>query len=169
MLVSAINRLQDAYETDYPIFHEPLKAEVEAGQPYCREFCEIHGRYNERVLSSDIRSRLQVEDGNEAMSQKYIEFVDQYNDQDDNNAELVQDMQHLWQRATRCTMCDELGNIGITIFTPMDAFMIYDDSVSGAEWYLVRLYRDSDQVLHGSVSDETEVRWFAMKGKLIWE
>ena len=64
---------------------------------------------------------------------------------------------------------DELGNIGITYLSPMDAFMIYDDSVLQRERFFVRLYIDSDQVLHGSVSDETEVRWFVMKGKLIWE
>ena len=64
---------------------------------------------------------------------------------------------------------DELGNIGITYLTPFDAFMIYDDSVLCREQYFVRLYIDSNDVLHGSVSDDTKVRWFTQKGKLIWE
>lgn len=38
-------------------------------------------------------------------------------------------------------------------FTPFDAFMIYDDSVLCREQYFVRLYIDSNDVLHGSVSD----------------
>jgi len=51
----------------------------------------------------------------------------------------------------------------------MDAFMIYDDSVLRRERFFVRLYVDSNQVLHGSISDEVRVRWFVIKGKLIWE
>ena len=64
---------------------------------------------------------------------------------------------------------DELGNIGITYLTPMDAFMIYDDSVLCRERYFVRLYIDSDNVMHGSVSDDTKVRWFTQQGRLIWD
>lgn len=47
--------------------------------------------------------------------------------------------------------------------------MIYDDSVLCRERYFVRLYIDSNDVLHGSVSDAEKVRWFTQKGKLIWE
>ncbi len=47
--------------------------------------------------------------------------------------------------------------------------MIYDDSVLCRERYFVRLYIDLNNVLHGSVSDDTKVRWFTQKGKLIWE
>ena len=64
---------------------------------------------------------------------------------------------------------DELGNIGITYLDPREAFMIYDDSVLERERYFVRLYVDSEDVLHGSVSDHTSVRWFTQKGKIVWE
>ena len=47
--------------------------------------------------------------------------------------------------------------------------MIYDDSVLQRERYFVRLYVDADQVLHGSLSDEEKVRWFTIKGKLVWD
>ena len=33
----------------------------------------------------------------------------------------------------------------------------------------MRLYVDKDQVLHGSLSDEMKVRWFTIKGKLVWD
>lgn len=64
---------------------------------------------------------------------------------------------------------DEIGNIGITYLSPMDAFMIYDDSVLRRERFFVRLYVDSNQVIHGSISDKVRIRWFVIKGKLIWE
>lgn len=64
---------------------------------------------------------------------------------------------------------DEIGNICITYLSPMEAFMIYDDSVLCRERYFVRLYIDSDNVMHGSVSDEEKVRWFTVKGKIVWD
>lgn len=61
------------------------------------------------------------------------------------------------------------GNVGIIYLDPMEAFMIYDDSVLRRERYFVRLYRDEDNVLHGSVSDQEKVRWFTLKGKIVWD
>ena len=159
-------RLKDAYETDYPIFHEPLKPKWKPDNRIAVNFAKyMVDTMNGFFIGHPIK--LQVEDGNEDV-QKYIEFVDQYNDQDDNNAELSK-ICSIYGRGYEMYYVDELGNIGITYLSPMDAFMIYDDSVLQRERFFVRLYMDSDQVLHGSVSDETEVRWFVMKGKLIWE
>ncbi len=64
---------------------------------------------------------------------------------------------------------DDAGNVGIVYLDPMEAFMIYDDSVLRKERYFVRLYRDVDNVLHGSVSDELKVRWFTLKGRIVWD
>ena len=47
--------------------------------------------------------------------------------------------------------------------------MIYDDSVLERPRYFVRKYLDSDNVLHGSVSDVTHVRYFTVKGKLTFD
>ena len=88
---------------------------------------------------------------------KYVELLDQYNDQDDNNAELSK-ICCIYGKGYEMYYVDELGNIGITYLTPFDAFMIYDDSVLCRERYFVRLYIDSNDVLHGSVSDDTKER-----------
>lgn len=63
---------------------------------------------------------------------------------------------------------DDVGNVCITYLSPADAFMIYDDSVLCRERYFVRLYVDSDHVLHGSVSDDSKVSYFT-KGKIVWD
>ena len=89
--------------------------------------------------------------------------LDQYNDQDDNNAELSK-ICCIYGKGYEMYYVDELGNIGITYLTPFDAFMIYDDSVLCREQYFVRLYIDSNDVLHGSVSDAEKIRWFTQKG-----
>ena len=111
--------------------------------------------------------KLNVDDGNETIK-RYVELLDQYNDQDDNNAELSK-ICSIYGHGYEMYYVDEIGNIGITYLDPREAFMIYDDSVLERERYFVRLYVDSEDVLHGSVSDHTSVRWFTQKGKIVWE
>lgn len=108
-----------------------------------------------------------MDDGEEAI-EDYVEFLDQYNDQDDNNAELSK-ICSIFGKGYEMYYNDDAGNVGIVYLDPMEAFMIYDDSVLRKERYFVRLYRDVDNVLHGSVSDELKVRWFTLKGKIVWD
>ena len=61
---------------------------------------------------------------------------------------------------------DQDGGIGITYLNPQEAFMVYDDSVLERPRYFVRTYLDSNNVLHGSVSDDEKVRYFIQKGKI---
>ncbi|MFR9064201.1 MAG: phage portal protein [[Clostridium] scindens] len=85
---------------------------------------------------------------------EYVEMLDQYNDQDDNNAELSK-LCDIFGKGYEMYYTDEESNICITYVSPMEAFMIYDDSVLERPRYFVRTYKDSDNVLHGSVSDDT--------------
>lgn len=159
-------RLQDAYETDYPIFHEAPKEKWKPDNRIAVNFAKyIVDTMNGFFIGNPIR--ITVDEGNENI-EKYVELLDQYNDQDDNNAELSKTCS-IYGSGYEMYYIDEWGNVGITYLTPMDAFMIYDDSVLCRERYFVRLYVDSDNVLHGSVSDTEKVRWFTMKGKILWD
>lgn len=159
-------RLLDAYMTDYPIFYEPPKPNWKPDNRIAVNFAKyIVDTMNGFFIGHPVK--LSVDEGNDEV-EKYVEFLDQYNDQDDNNAELSK-ICSIYGKGYEMYYVDEIGNIGITYLTPMDAFMIYDDSVLCRERYFVRLYRDADDVLHGSVSDDTKVRWFVQKGKIIWE
>lgn len=159
-------RLKDAYETNYQIFREPKKPKWKPDNRIAVNFAKyIVDTMNGFFIGHPIK--LQVDDENEAVK-KYVELLDQYNDQDDNNAELSK-ICSIYGKGYEMYYVDEIGNIGITYLSPMDAFMIYDDSVLRRERFFVRLYVDSNQVLHGSISDEARVRWFVIKGKLIWE
>ena len=64
---------------------------------------------------------------------------------------------------------DEEGNIGITYLTPMDAFMIYDDSILERPLFFVRHYIDADNVERGSWSDGRVVQHFVNRGTYMWE
>ena len=158
-------RLQDAYETEYPIFLEPAKPKWKPDNRIAVNFAKyIVDMMNGFFIGHPIK--LQVDD-DEAVK-NYVELLDQYNDQDDNNAELSK-ICSIFGKGYEMYYVDEESNICITYLSPMEAFMIYDDSVLQRERYFVRLYVDADQVLHGSLSNEEKVRWFTVKGKIVWD
>lgn len=158
-------QLQDAYETDFPIFHENPKPEWKPDNRIAVNFAKyIVDTMNGYFIGNPIKITV---DGGEETIEKYIEFLDQYNDQDDNNAELSK-ICSIYGKGYEMYYNDEEGNVGIVYLDPTEAFMIYDDSVLKRERYFVRLYRDEDNVLHGSVSDQEKVRWFTIKGKIVW-
>ena len=159
--------LKDAYETDYQIFHQKPKPDYKPDNRIAVNFAKyMVDTFNGYFIGNPIK--ISVDDDAAGNIKKYVELLDQYNDQDDNNAELSK-ICCIYGKGYEMYYVDELGNIGITYLTPFDAFMIYDDSVLCRERYFVRLYIDSNDVLHGSVSDAEKVRWFTQKGKLIWE
>lgn len=158
-------QLQDAYETDFPIFHKKPKPEWKPDNRIAVNFAKyIVDTMNGYFIGNPIK--ITVDDGEETI-EKYIEFLDQYNDQDDNNAELSK-ICSIYGKGYEMYYNDEEGNVGIIYLDPTEAFMIYDDSVLKRERYFVRLYSDEDNVLHGSVSDQEKVRWFTIKGKIVW-
>ena len=159
-------QLQDAYETDFPIFHEPKKPEWKPDNRIAVNFAKyIVDTMNGYFIGNPVKITV---DGGEESIEKYVEFLDQYNDQDDNNAELSK-ICSIYGKGYEMYYNDEDGNVGIIYLDPTEAFMIYDDSVLKRERYFVRLYRDEDDVLHGSVSDQEKVRWFTIKGKIVWD
>lgn len=161
-----LQKLWDAYMTDYPIFHEKEKPAWKPDNRIAVNFAKyIVDTMNGFFLGNPIKISV---DGEADNIKKYVEFLDQYNDQDDNNAELSK-LCSIFGNGYEMYYVDPIGNVGITYLSPIDGFMIYDDSVLQRERYFVRLYIDDDQVLHGSVADDENVRWFTIKGKLVWD
>ena len=153
--------LMDAYMTDYPIFHNPPKPKYKPDNRIAVNFAKyITDTMNGFFLGNPIK--LQSDD--EAVL-NYVELLDQYNNQDDNNAELSKTCS-IFGSGYEMYYVDENGQIGITYLTPIEAFMIYDDSILQNPRYFVRLYLDTDNVVHGSVSDESTVKYFEIRGKL---
>lgn len=161
-----LQKLWDAYMTDYPIFHEKEKPAWKPDNRIAVNFAKyIVDTMNGFFLGNPIKISV---DGEAEDIKKYVEFLDQYNDQDDNNAELSK-LCSIFGNGYEMYYVDPIGNVGITYLSPMDGFMIYDDSVLQRERYFVRLYIDDKHVLNGSLSDDENVRWFTIKGKLVWD
>ena len=148
-------KLQNAYETDYDIFHAPKKP---AWKPDNRVAVNFAKYIVDTLNGFFIGIPIKVDAEDENVSE-YVNYLDQYNDQDDNNAELSKTCL-IYGRGYEMYFVDEDGEIGITYLDPMEAFMIYDESILQRARYFVRTYKDTDNIIHGSVSDEHIIRYF---------
>lgn len=153
--------LQYAYRTDYPILHNKPKEAYKPDKRLAVNFAKyITDTMNGFFLGIPIK--ISSDDKNIA---GYVNLLDAYNDQDDNNAELSK-MCDIFGHAFEMYYVDDHSNIGIVNLSPMEAFMIYDDSILDRPRYFVRIYSDADDVVYVSVSDSEKVRYFTMEGGL---
>lgn len=156
-------RLHDAYENKYEISRLAKKPDWKPDNRIPVNFAKyITDTMNGFFIGIPIKTACD----DETVS-KYLEFLDQYNDQDDNNAELAK-ICSIYGNGYEMYYVDEQGNIGITYLTPMDAFMIYDDSILERPLFFIRHYKDADNVEWGSWSDGQVVQHFVNRGTYRW-
>ena len=156
-------RLHDAYENKYEISRLAKKPDWKPDNRIPVNFAKyITDTMNGFFIGIPIKTTSDAETVSE-----YLEFLDQYNDQDDNNAELSK-VCSIYGKGYEMYYVDERGNIGITYLTPMDAFMIYDDSILERPLFFVRHYKDADNVEWGSWSDGRVVQHFVNRGTYKW-
>lgn len=157
-------KLKDAYETDYAIFHLPKK---EAYKPDNRIAVNF-AKYTVDTMNGFFMGiPVKVFSADKAVDDE-INLLDKYNDQDDQNAELSK-LCDIFGHAYEMYFNDEDGELGITYLSPMDAFMIYDESIVERPKFFIRTYLDTNNVRHGSISDEVRIRWFTMNPSLKWD
>lgn len=155
--------LMEAYMNRYPIFDMPPKPEFKPDKRIAVNFAKyITDTMNGFFLGIPIKVGC-----DEPEVAEYVEFLDQYNDQDDNNSELSK-MCSIYGKGYEMYYVDELGNIGITYLSPEEAFMIYDDSILERPRYFCRIYEDADDTVYISISDSKSVRYASMTGGLHW-
>lgn len=155
--------LMDAYMTRYPIFGLPPKPDFKPDKRIAVNFAKyIVDTMNGFFIGIPIKI-----DCDDPTISEYVEFLDQYNDQDDNNAELSK-LCSIYGKGYEMYYVDDLGNIGITYLSPEESFMIYDDSILQRPRYFCRIYEDADDTTYVSVSDSRIVRYASMTGGLHW-
>ena len=153
--------LQNAYNTDMAIFHQKKKPDYKPDNRIAVNF----PKYIVDTMQGFFIGIPIKEKADDDAVAEYINFIDQYNDQDDNNAELAKNCM-IYGRAYEMYFVDEDGNIGITYLDPMEAFMIYDESILERPRYFVRTYKDTNNIIHGSVSDSVRIRYFDINPSL---
>ena len=154
-------KLQDAYEGRYEIFDLPKK---EKWKPDVRVAVNFAKYITDTMNGFFIGIPIKISSADKKVND-YINYLDQYNDQDDNNAELAKIMKQ-YGRGYEMYYVDEIGNIGITYLDPMESFMIYDESILMRPRYFVRTYKDTNNIRHGSISNDESIRYFDIDGGL---
>lgn len=164
MLVSRRYKpLKDAYMTRYPIFLLPPKPDFKPDKRIAVNFAKyITDTMNGFFIGIPIK--ISCED---LMVSDYVNLLDQYNDQDDNNAELSK-LCSIYGKGYEMYYVDDQSNIGITYLSPEESFMIYDDSILERPRFFCRIYQDPEGVEYVSISDDREVRYVSLDGGAHW-
>lgn len=158
--------LKDAYETKYDILDITKYPKKDYWKPDNRLAVNFAKRLTDTFVGFFAGIPAQISADNETIN-KYVQLVNTYNDIDDHDAELAK-LTDEYGRAYEMLYVDEDGAIGITHVSPIDAFMIYDDSVLERKRAFVRIYVDDKGNTEGSVSTEDWVRHFALSPTLRW-
>lgn len=150
--------LKDAYNTKYPIFEMDKK---ENGKPDNRIAVNFAKYMVDTMNGFFIGNPIKVTSADVQLAE-YIELLDRYNDQDDNNAELSR-ITSIYGKGYEYYFVDESKQLGITYLNPMEGFMIYDDTVLQRPLYFVT-YGASSNEIAGSVHTKTYTLPFVQSG-----
>ena len=159
-----LEKLKDAYESKHDILNAPAKPRYKPDNRVVVNFPKyIVDTLDGFFIGNPIKT---VAD--DAAVADYVEYLDQYNDQDDNNAELSK-LCSIYGKGYEMYYTDEDAELCITYLSPLEAFMVFDDSIVERPLFFVRRYTDKDNIEWGSISDGSYVRDFKVTGGLKWE
>lgn len=157
------DRLYRAYISDHDILHQKEKPKYKPDNRIVVNFPKyIVDTMNGFFIGNPVK--LTAKDD---IVFEVVEFIDQYNDQDNNNAELSK-VCSIYGHGYEMYYADEEGNPCITYLDPREAFMIYDESIVERPLFFVRRYTDSDRNEWGSISNAIGVRHFKLSGGVRW-
>lgn len=156
-------KLHDAYTSDHEILHQAAKPNW---KPDNRIVVNFPKYIVDTMNGFFIGNPIKIVADDEAVSAA-VEYLDQYNDQDDNNAELSK-LCSIFGKGYEMYYVDESAELCITYLSPLEAFMIFDDSIIERPLYFVRRYTDRENIEYGSISDSYGVRYFQVTGGFKW-
>lgn len=162
-ITNRYQKLYDAYTSDHEILHLPKKP---AYKPDNRVVVNFPKYIVDTMLGFFIGNPIKTTADDSAVSD-YVNFLDQYNDQDDNNAELAK-ITSIYGKGYEVYYTDENAELCITYLNPMEAFMIFDDSIAERPIFFVRRYKDFNGDEYGEVCNELGKRKFATTGGTRW-
>lgn len=148
--------LEGCYEGKYLIFSQPRK---NVGKPDNRLAVNFAKYIVDTMTGFFIGQPIKINIATDDLKNAYIQEMDTRNNQDDLNAELSKDCDK-FGTAFEMLYQNELGDIGTTQISPMNCFVIYDDSVLQRPLWAVRYSYDENGIMRGSVSDDQDVYWF---------
>lgn len=158
-------KLKDAYIGAYPIWTRPKKPDYKPDNRLAINFAKyIVDTMNGFFIGIPIKVKSADSDIDE-----YLNFLNKYNDQDDNNAELSK-ICSIYGKGYEVYYNDsDTGQIGVTYMNPTEGFMVYDDTNRQLPRYFINYYLDSDNITRGEVRSRTSILYFNDRGNLHFE
>lgn len=161
--VNRYEKLRKAYESDHDILHEPAKPKYKPDNRIVVNFPKyIVDTFEGFFIGNPIKTMAD----DDAVA-GFVEFEEQYNDQDDNNAELSK-LCSIYGCGYELYFTDAHSELCMTYMSPEESFMIYDDSIVAEPLYYVRRYTDRNNQEHGCIYSRTHKRDFHVTGGLRW-
>lgn len=157
-------KLLDAYLTRYEIFEQQKK---EAYKPDNRIAVNFAKYLVDTFVGFFAGVPVRVTADDESVAD-FVARNEAYNGLDDLTAELAKTCD-IFGHAYEMYYVDESGELGVTALDPIEAMMIFDESILERPRYFIRVYLDTENVLHGSISDEHNVRYFKRTGGYHWD
>lgn len=162
--VKRYKKHRDAYESNHEILAAPKKP---AYKPDNRIVVNFPKYIADTFEGFFIGNPIKTVSGNNAVSE-YVEHLDKYNDQDDNNAELSK-LGSLFGKGYELYFMDEEAEQCITYMSPETSFMVYDDSILEVPLFFVRRWYDRDNNEYGCVYSVSHCREYIASGGLRWK
>ena len=160
---SRYEKLRDAYESDHDILHEAAKPKYKPDNRIVVNFPKyIVDTMNGFFIGNPIKTTSTEENVAE-----FVEYLDQYNDQDDKNAELAK-LCSIYGKGYELYYTDENAELCTANLSPVEAFMIFDDGIIETPLFFVRRYTDNDNTEWGFIYDAVGYRKFKVTGGLRW-
>lgn len=156
-------KLYDAYTSQHDILRQPAKPSY---KPDNRIVVNFPKYIVDTMIGFFIGNPIKTVADDEMISDE-VEYLDQYNDQDDNNAELAK-LGCIFGKGYEMYYTDEEGERCTTYLSPLEAFMVYDDSIIERPMYFVRHHKDWEGNEFGSISNSYGVRHFQITGGTKW-
>lgn len=158
------DKLNNAYKSAHEILELAPKA---AHKPDNRIVVNFAKYIVDTMNGFFIGNPVKIVTEDEAVSE-YVEYLGKYNNLEDINAELSKTCS-IYGRGYEIYYTDEESQLCVAYLSPLEAFMIYDESIIERPLFFVRTYVDRYNNERGSISDGTNIRDFKITGGFTWE
>lgn len=157
------NKLYDAYVSDHEILHRKAKPAYKPDNRVVVNFPKyIVDTMNGFFIGNPVKTVAKDE-----KVAKYVEYLERYNGQDNKNVELSK-ICSIFGKGYEMYYSDENSELCTAFLSPLEAFMVFDDSIIARPLYFVRRYTDWENNEYGSISDAGYIRHFSLSGGAKW-
>ena len=147
--IEAYKELKDFYTGNHAILKQKAKDKYKPDNRLVVNFAKyIVDTFNGYFIGNPVSLFHENETVND-----YLAYIDGYNDQSDNNAELSK-ICSIYGHGFELLFNDENSEIGITYMTPIDGFVVYDNTIQNKPLFACH---------YGMNDDDEEVGYFYTK------